>query len=272
MPPRREPTFAFDDQTEALIVDVCQQLDGIPLAIELAAARTSHLSLPDIAGHLEERFRLLTGGRRRARQRHQTLQAALDWSHELLDPEGQRALRHAAVFAGGFTLDALAVVLETDPGPALLDLVGSLVHRSLIVAVTDAPGPTRYRLLETVRLYGLERPRRSRGIRGHEGPARRVGAEVARLTAPGSGMFVGDTEDRRIERENVIAALEWVADGGDLEALARLAPDVIDGLGVFIWVDDSWRYLGRADVAAAVDGEAHARYLAAGSLNTKRAR
>ena len=138
------------------VVAICRGLDGLPLAIELAAARTSHLTPEQIAAMLDDRFRLLTGGARRARQRQQTLQAAMDWSHDLLSGDDRRLLRRASVFAGGWTLDAaVAVCGEGDP-VAVIDGLGSLVAKSLVVAEeTDAS--MRYRMLETVRLYAQDR-------------------------------------------------------------------------------------------------------------------
>lgn len=133
-------------------VRICQRLDGIPLAIELAAARTSHLSTAQILERLDDRFRLLTGGRRRIR-RQQTLAATLDWSHDLLDDDDREVLRRLAAFPASFTLEAAeAVVARAD----VLDRLGSLVAKSLVHTVRDG-SEVRYRLLESVRLYGEDK-------------------------------------------------------------------------------------------------------------------
>lgn len=138
------------------IAAICQQLDGIPLAIELAAARTLSMSVAEIRDNLDDRFTLLSGGRRRARRRQQTLSGTLDWSHDLLDPDEQTMLRRLAVFVGGFRLDDVPAVTGFDAGTAR-DLVESLTRKSLIDTVRHTDESVGRRLLETVRLYGLDR-------------------------------------------------------------------------------------------------------------------
>jgi predicted ATPase/class 3 adenylate cyclase len=151
------PDFEIDDPDA--VAEICRRLDGIPLAIELAAARTVSLSSRDIAERVDERFRLLTGGRRTAVERHQTLRAAVDWSYDLLDPPEQRVFEEAAVFAGGFSLDAAAAVMANEQLQPyeVLDSITSLVNKSMIVAEPSADGSRRYRLLETMRQYGQDR-------------------------------------------------------------------------------------------------------------------
>jgi predicted ATPase/class 3 adenylate cyclase len=139
------------DDTGA-VATICERLDGIPLAIELAAARTTHLTVDDISVRLDDRFRLLTGGRRRV-ERQQTLQATLDWSYDLLDGAQQALLRRLAVFAGPFTLEAAEGVAPGE-GFDVLDTLGALVERSM---VNHDPGRRRYRLLESVRLYAEQK-------------------------------------------------------------------------------------------------------------------
>lgn len=153
-----EPSFELDARTRALVAEICRRLDGIPLAIEFAAARAAHLSPAQIAERLDDRFRLLTGGRRRI-QRQQTLGAALDWSHDLLDPREQVAFRRLAAFAGDFSLSSAEGVCGGDPidRAAVLDLLGSLVAKSLVTIVHDQGGEARYRLLETVRMYAADK-------------------------------------------------------------------------------------------------------------------
>lgn len=153
-----KPGFTLGADNGAAVVAVCRHLDGIPLAIEFAAARVAHLSVQQIAERLEDRFRLLTGGRRRL-QRQQTLAAALDWSHDLLSDDERAVFRRLAVFAGSFALDAAEAVCSADdiPKEQVLDLLGSLVAKSLLGAVEDGSSHVRYRLLETVRMYASEK-------------------------------------------------------------------------------------------------------------------
>lgn len=151
--PGFEPTV-----TELLtIAELCRRLDGIPLAIELAAPRVRALSVAQLSARLEDRFRLLTGGSRATLPQHQTLRAAMDWSFQLLPPDEQRLLSRLSVFAGGWTLEVAEVVCigEGIEEAAVLDLLTSLVDRSLVVFERRGSG-SRYRLLETVREYGRE--------------------------------------------------------------------------------------------------------------------
>jgi DNA-binding CsgD family transcriptional regulator len=141
-------------------VEVCRRLDGIPLAIELAAARVHVLAPEEIAARLGDRFRLLAGGSRTASARHQTLRTATDWSYDLLTEPERRVFERLAVFAGDFSLDAAEAVCTTDviDAAAVLDLITRLVDRSLVVAEPrQGDEPTCYQLLETLRLYALER-------------------------------------------------------------------------------------------------------------------
>jgi len=147
------PGFEITPAEAPAIARICQQLDGLPLAIELAAAKARLLKIDQIAERLSDRFQLLAGGSRTALARHQTLAALMDWSYELLPEDERRVLRRLAVFAGGWTLEAAeAVVLR----PAdVLDLLGGLVNKSLVVAERLPGQETRYHLLETIRQYAL---------------------------------------------------------------------------------------------------------------------
>jgi predicted ATPase/DNA-binding winged helix-turn-helix (wHTH) protein len=149
-----------DAGVASAIAGICRRLDGIPLAIELAAARTLSLGIEGLSARLDDRFRFLTTGRRTALPRHQTLRATLDWSYDLL-PEPERiALRRLAIFAGGFTLRAARTVAADDEIAAVDDCVANLVAKSLVTL--DVGGPVRrYRLLETTRAYALEKLLRS---------------------------------------------------------------------------------------------------------------
>jgi predicted ATPase/class 3 adenylate cyclase len=152
----RDREFVLSPEAAVDVVDICQRLDGIPLAIELAAARVTTLSCAQIASRLDDRFRLLTGGSRTALERHQTLRAAVDWSYEALGPAEQALLARLSLFAGGFSLEAAEAVCEGEPVEmtALLDLLATLVDKSLVV---HDPQTGRYRLLEMIRQYARER-------------------------------------------------------------------------------------------------------------------
>ncbi|PWI18767.1 AfsR family transcriptional regulator [Streptomyces sp. Act143] len=169
-----------DEETAAACAEICRRLDGLPLAIELAAARLRMMTPRQIADRLDDRFRLLTSGSRTVLPRQQTLRAVVDWSWDLLD-EGERdVLRRLSVFAGGCDLAAAEAVC----GPAALDALGSLVDKSLVVAAPSDGGEMRYRLLETVAEYAAERLDES-GLRAEAGRAHLTYyRELARATDP----------------------------------------------------------------------------------------
>jgi len=147
------PEFAMTDSDKAIVAELCDRLDGMPLAIELAAARVTVMSPAELLEGLGDRFNLLSGGRRRQRQR--TLEAALDWSYELLEPEQQRVFRALGVFVGGFDLDAVAAIADLERGAAL-DLVDTLVAKSLVVRA-EGGDVSRFTLLETLKAYAENR-------------------------------------------------------------------------------------------------------------------
>jgi non-specific serine/threonine protein kinase len=150
------PSFALNDQTGASIAGICRRLDGIPLAIELAAARVRSLSLDRIAARLSDRFQLLTDGDRTALPRQQTLRALIDWSYGLLDERERALLRSLAVFAGGLTVEAAEAVADETSAPKsdVLDLLTRLVEKSLVVLDADRE---RYSLLDTIREYARQK-------------------------------------------------------------------------------------------------------------------
>ena len=150
--------LAVDEQAGPVVVSVCRRLDGMPLAIELAAARLRSMSLSELHGRLDQRFRLLTGGSRTALERQQTLRATVEWSYSLLTGAERVLLARLSVFAGGFDLAAAEAVCGSGGGDVLdvADLLGSLVDKSLVVAEPAGTG-LRYRLLETIRLFAAER-------------------------------------------------------------------------------------------------------------------
>src|SRR4029077_15731810 len=151
-----EPRYVAGGSLAAATVAICRRLDGIPLAIELAATRIAAFGVDGVAARLDDRFRLLTGGSRTALPRHQTMRATLDWSYDLLPATERVVLRRLAIFAGGFTLDAAATV-ATATGldePEVVDAVGDLVAKSLVSTDLDGAS-TRYRLPEAARGDGL---------------------------------------------------------------------------------------------------------------------
>ncbi|HEY3211524.1 MAG TPA: AAA family ATPase, partial [Actinomycetota bacterium] len=155
-------TFDLTPQNGMAVATLCQRLDGIPLAIELAAVRMRALTVDQILNQMGDRFRLLTTGSRVASPRQQTLRAAVEWSFGLLSGEERIAWRRLAVFAGGFDIEAAEDVCAGDglPREAVLDLVAGLVEKSLVTRVQSGPG-ARYRMLETIRDFGLDRLRES---------------------------------------------------------------------------------------------------------------
>ena len=155
---RTRPDFDVTESNSATVKEICKRLDGMPLAIELAAARVRALSLDDILGSLHDRFRLLTGGARTAVRRQQTLRASVDWSHALLTEPERELFRRLAVFLGGFDLEAAQAVAGTTEVERyqVLDQLTLLVDKSLVVS-ENTSGRTRYRFLETVRQYALEK-------------------------------------------------------------------------------------------------------------------
>ena len=207
---------------------ICRELDGLPLAIELAAARAKALSVEDIAGRLDDRFRFLRSWRRLATPRHQTLRATIDWSYELLEANERELLAALSVFAGGFTLDPVAAVCADGDSVRAEELVSRLVESSLIVAETRN-GATRYRLLETIREYAAERltspGRRDELHRSHAEHFLEI-AEHARTEDPVGKPEALETLDR--ERDNLHAAMRWT-----LAASSELAVPLAAAL---------WRY------------------------------
>ncbi len=149
--------FHVSDQNVFDIAEICRRVDGIPLAIELAAARVRVLSVSQIHQKLDDRFRLLTSEGRTALPRHQTLQAAIQWSYEQLSPDEQRLLRLVSVFAGGFTLELVVELYSAVDDFQILDILTHLIDKSLVGAASDHGGQRRYSMLETVRAFAYER-------------------------------------------------------------------------------------------------------------------
>jgi non-specific serine/threonine protein kinase len=221
-----EPSFTVTDQNAQVVAQVCQRLDGIPLAIELAAARVRMFSLEQIAARLDDRFRLLTEGSRTALPRQQTLRATIDWSYELLPEVEQRLLRRLSVFAGGWSLEAVEVIcagegVKTDD---VLNVLTQLVNKSIVIA-EEQHGKIRYRLLETMRQYTLEKllgaGELERLRQSHwEWFLRFVEQAEPNLRRTGQQVWI---EQLEIEHDNIRAVLSQSLEAGETETAARLA-------------------------------------------------
>jgi tetratricopeptide (TPR) repeat protein len=232
------PDFALTDANRDAVAEICRRLDGMPLAIELAAARLRALTPLQIVDRLADRFRLLTSGSRTALPRHQTLRAVVEWSWELLDPDEQAVARRLSLFSGGATLEAAEQVCSDEnlPSESVLGVLASLVDKSLVEAAADDRS-VRYRMLETVRAYGAEQLKAagehdrfrhahttyfSRLLREAR-PKLRTGEQIqwiARLNA---------------DNENLIDALRTAIDTGS----ARIAIQLVSVLGQY------WSMSGR---------------------------
>jgi len=220
------PAFVLNADAAPYVAEICRRLDGIPLAIELAAARVANLTPAEIARRLDDRFSLLVRGSRNHVSRHHTLQAAVDWSHELLSASERALLRRLFVFVGGFCLEAAEAVCaggEVENSEEVLDLLSRLVSKSLVVADT-ANSRGRYRLLETIRAYSADRLEEAHETRGTgEAHARfyLVLAERAEpeLTGPNQDHWFERLEG---ERDNLRSAIEWSLAHGKTEWALRL--------------------------------------------------
>jgi predicted ATPase/class 3 adenylate cyclase/DNA-binding CsgD family transcriptional regulator len=219
--------FEISDDNAAVVVEICRRLDGVPLAIELAAARVRALSLTEILDSLHDRFRLLTGGARNAVRRQQTLRASVDWSHALLTEPERVLFRRLAVFYGGFGLDAAQTVAGGGGDVQryqVLDQLTLLVDKSLVVA-ENIRGRTRYRLLETVRQYALEKLGESGEADGVRSRHRdHYTTMVAPLDAPSvRNLEQFFDEQAEIEVDNLRAAFGWSRENSDTESALALA-------------------------------------------------
>ena len=220
------PTFSIDETNAAAVVEICRRLDGIPLAIELAAARVASLQPTEIAELLDERFRLLTGSRRRGIERHQTLRATVDWSYSLLRDVERTVFDRLGAFVGSFdTTAAQSVVADSSIGRFdVLDALGELVAKSMLVAEPTPDGTTRYQLLETLRQYALERLEQTGEVDVYR---RRHAEHYVTVTAELGRAVHGPDEVRaraRLDREtdNLRAAVDWSIDAGESELVRGL--------------------------------------------------
>ena len=242
-------SFALTADKASIVVDICRQLDGIPLAIELAAARVKVLSIPNLAQRLNERFKILTGSSRDVLPRQQTLSALIGWSYDLLSPEEQALFRQLGIFAGGFGLQAATKICgdsldEID----ILNLLGSLVDKSLVVADTTS-SHERYHLLESTRAYTLQKleaAERERLARRHAQHYAEKAQEADKRY--GTGSTFAWLADVGLELGNYRAALEWALTQGHDAALGG----VIAGALFAFWREQGLPVEGRYWIESAL--------------------
>ena len=210
----QQPRFEVTKESAAALASICRRLDGIALAIELAAVQVRALSMEELSARLDERFGLLVGGSRAALPRHRTLRSLMDWSYELLAEDEKTMLRRVSVFSGGWTLEAAEQVCDGNgiEGGDVLALLASLADKSLVLA-EDPAGPTRYRLLETVRHYARDRLRdtgeETRLKRAHLAHFIALAEEADRnLRGPDMATWLDRLE---MDHDNVRAALSFAA-------------------------------------------------------------
>lgn len=259
-----QSTFTVTNASAPAVAQLCMHLDGIPLAIELAAARVRSLSVEEINSRLDNRFRLLTGGSRTALPRQQTLRALIDWSYDLLNPVEKRFLSRLSVFAGGWTLAAAEPICsnaDTEVEPLIedwevLDLLTSLADKSLVVTEPQPDGHTRYRLLESIRQYARDRLVEEEGqatVRGRHQTFFLSLIEEAgpQLRGPEQGMWLHRLEQ---EHDNVRLAMEWDS-GNDSDAdELRLAVLRATGIMMRFWYVRGYVTEGRKQLERALAG------------------
>ena len=220
------PGFSLSPASEPAVRDVCRRLDGIPLAIELAASRVRMLSPQQIADGLADRFRLLTGGARTALPRQRTLEASVDWSYRLLSPAERELLARLSVLAGGFDLPAAATLCgaASDAGQ-VLDVLSALVDKSLVQADDGAGGEVRYVMLETIRHFARQRLADSPDAAAVRDRHLAYFLQLAEAIGPrieqGDEAVFLDRLD--LDLDNLRAALDWAEQSGDVERFLRLA-------------------------------------------------
>ncbi len=249
------PGFAVNDENAAAVHEICRRLDGIPLAIELAAARVRALSPNEILTGLQNRFRLLTGGSRTAVRRQQTLRASVDWSHALLTEPERTLFRRLGAFMGGFDLEACReVVCDQDlAAHQVLDVLALLIDKSLVIAESDS-GPTRYWLLETIRQYAQEKLSESReAIAVRDRHRDYFTAMAGALDAPPHASLDFLLDRVGTEIDNLRAAFAWSRENSDTDDALQL----VTALQPY-WLTrgrlregSDWLDLGLADAEAA---------------------
>jgi non-specific serine/threonine protein kinase len=227
------PGFSLTDQNAPVVSQICVRLDGLPLALELTAARLRSMSVEDVAKRLDQRFNLLTGGSRTLMPRHRTLRALVDWSYDLLDDHERLLFEDLSVFSGSWTLDAVESICAVAHG-STLDLLGQLIDKSLVRARPQTDGSLRYGMLETLREYALDRLR----VRSHAAELRRRHAAFyadALTRWWGPAWWAEYTEVRLLriaaDYPNLQASLRWLLDHGYVTEAQCLA-----GSLTFFWV------------------------------------
>lgn len=219
------PSFTLTSENASAVVQICRRLDGMPLAIELAAARIRALSLEQIVARLDHTYRLLTGGSRSALPRQQTLRAAMDWSYDLLSAQEQACFRRLSVFAGSFSLEAAEAICAAEPGEAydVLDVLSSLIDKSL--ALMEQHGDVaRYRLLEPIRQYGQDKLQEF----AEAATVRRTHRDwYARLAAQAESETLEAQQESWFERletehDNLRGAIGWSLEQQEAETAAQI--------------------------------------------------
>ena len=262
------PGFRLDDDNAGAVALICERLDGLPLAIELAAARVSALDVEQVAVRLSDRFRLLDRGDRTASPRHQTLRAVVEWSYGLLDDAERRVFNRVAVFVGGFTLEAAEAVCP-QPGEgqqAVASGLWRLVDKSLVVSEGYRAARRRFRLLETLRAYGLERLFESdEAEQVRDRHAQHFSAVVAParegLRSPDQSEWLNRLE---LEHGNLREAMEWSVQRGAAETAVRLAGSLYPFWDLRGHYSEGRRWLARALAAEGPVAPATARSRAHG--------
>lgn len=223
-----QPRFALTDENAEKVAQICQQLDGIPLAIELAAARLKSMSVETVAAHLDDRFRLLTGGSRSVLPRQQTLRAAIDWSYNLLSEPERHLLQRLSQFVSGFSLEAAeAICGDGSDSFEVFEMLGSLVDKSLLMLDESYTG-ARYILLETIRYYGREKLAESGDSENARSKHLNYFLDLAETAEPEIWKQEQKLWLDRLERDydNIRSALEWSSESvkeDDVQAGIRLA-------------------------------------------------
>jgi len=239
-----QPRFLLTERNAPAVAQVCQRLDGIPLALELAAARIEALSVDQLAARLDQRFHVLTGGSRTALPRQHTLLATLDWSYDLLSDSERRAFNRLSVFAGGWTLEAAEAIC---PGEGVehqnaLDLLLQLVRKSLVVAEEGPDGAERYRLLETPRQYAHERLTAAGEL---EAVQDRHASYYLQLAEEAEPQFIDREWTARLsaEHDNLRATMRWFSESNAVAQTVRLG-----GALWRLWVVGGYLAEGRAQL------------------------
>jgi non-specific serine/threonine protein kinase len=238
------PTFTVTNENAPALAQICDRLDGIPLAIELAAAKIRVLSLDQIAKRLDDRFKLLTGGSRTALEHHQTLRATIDWSYNLLPPAEQLLFNRLSVFMGGWTLEAAESICSdaSVKNEDVLDLSERLINKSIVI-MEETQYETRYHMLETMRQYATEKLVETEEIRQQHASYFLILAETIEpyLERPEPVSWLDKLE---MEHNNFRAALRWAREKGEAELGLRLASALCQ-----FWIMRSYISEGGAQIA-----------------------